>query len=332
MTAPASLDVLVSMLSAQNQTFRLNPERFAAAAARHPEIAARIAPTFVLDGEGFDGALVGADAMIGWRIARERFAERAPRLRLIQLTGAGFEHLLPLDWLPRRVALTTASGVHGPKTEEFVTMALLMLGTELPRMIDNQRASRWEQRFTGRIAGKTVLIVGVGAMGQAAARAAGRLGMKVLGIRRTARPVRGVDEMGGLGDLDGFLGRADFVVVATPATDATRHLIDRRRIGLLRPGAGFVNIGRAAVVDYDALAAALVAGRLGGAVLDVFNPEPLPADSPLWTTPRLVIVPHVSSDDADTYADRVLDVFFANVGRLMAGKPLKNRVVPARQY
>ncbi|MSP83988.1 MAG: D-2-hydroxyacid dehydrogenase [Alphaproteobacteria bacterium] len=327
-----SLHVLVNVLSAQNQTFRMNPERFRAAAARHQAIAARVVPTFIPDGEGLDAALGEAHAMIGWRFEREGFARRAPKLRWLQLTGAGFEHLLPLDWLPRRVALTTASGVHGPKTEEFVAMALLMLHTEIPCMIENQRVSRWEQRFTGRIAGRTVLIVGVGAMGIAAARAARRLGLRVLGVRRSGRATRGVDEMGGLDHLDGFLGRADFVVVAAPATAATEHLIDRRRLGLMRPGAGLVNIGRAAVVDYDALCDALVAGRLGGAILDVFNPEPLPAESRLWHTPRLVIVPHVSSDDANSYADRVLDLFFENAARLLASRPLRNRVVPSRQY
>jgi phosphoglycerate dehydrogenase-like enzyme len=156
--------------------------------------------------------------------------------------------------------------------------------------------------------------------------------MRVLGIRRSGRPVRGVAEMGGPDRLDDFLGRADVVVVTAPATGASRHLIDRRRIGLLKPGAGLVNVGRAAVVDYEALADALDAGRLGGAVLDVFSPEPLPPDSRLWRTPRLVVVPHCSSDEAGVYADRVLDLFCANVGRLLAGKPIKNRVIPARQY
>jgi phosphoglycerate dehydrogenase-like enzyme len=169
-------------------------------------------------------------------------------------------------------------------------------------------------------------------MGIAVARAARRLGMRVLGVRRSGRPLRGIDEMGGLDRLDAFLARADVLVVATPATDETRGLIDRRRLGLMKPGAGLVNVGRAAVVDYDALADALEAGRLGGAILDVFSPEPLPPESRLWRTPRLVVVPHCSSDDASAYADMVLDLFFENLGRLSAGKPIKNRVVPARQY
>jgi phosphoglycerate dehydrogenase-like enzyme len=248
------------------------------------------------------------------------------------LTGAGTEHLLPLDWLPKGVALTTASGVHAAKAREFATMALLMLNARLPAMATNQRARRWDQIFTPAIAGRTVLVVGVGAMGRAVVGAARGLGTRVLGVRRSGQAAPGVQVMGTLDALDGFLAEADFVVLTAPATGATRLLLDRRRIGLMKPGAALLNMGRATLVDHDALVAALRSGTLSGAVLDVFDPEPLPPDSVLWDAPNLTIVPHCSSDDADSYAAGVLDLTFDNAARLLAGRRLKNRLNPAREY
>lgn len=328
----ARLRLVVLIRSAQDPVFAMTPERFAAAAARRPETAARVDPVFITDDAGLDTALRYADALLGWRFQREALSARAPRLRWIQLTGAGAEHLAPLDWLPRDIALTTASGAHAAKAAEFATMALLMLNARVPAMASNQRARRWRQIFTPVIAGRTVLIVGVGAMGRAAAHAAKRLGLRVVGVRRTPRPAQGVDLMVGLDALDAQLALADFVVLAAPLTAATRGLLDRRRIGLMKPGAGLVNIGRAALVDHGALTDALRAGTLSGAILDVFDPEPLPETSPLWDAPNLTIVPHCSSDDADAYAASVLDLTFENAGRLLAGRPLKNPVDPRQGY
>lgn len=326
------LRLVVLIRSAQDPVFAMTPDRFAAAARRYQTLAGRIEPVFVMDDDGLDEALGNANAILGWRIPRDRLAERAPRLRWIQLTGAGAEHLLPFDWLPRGVAITTASGAHAEKAMEFVTMALLMLNARMPAMAANQRVHVWRQVFTPTIAGRIVLVVGVGAMGRAAARAAKRLGLRVLGVRRSGRPVRGIDAMGTLDALDGFLAEADFIVLAAPATTATRRLLDRRRFALVKPGAGFVNIGRAQLVDADALRESLAAGRVSGAIVDVFEPEPLPADSALWDTPNLVVLPHCSSDDAASYASRVLDITFDNAGRLLAGRPLRNRLVERREY
>jgi phosphoglycerate dehydrogenase-like enzyme len=186
---------------------------------------------------------------------------------------------------------------------------------------------------THRIDGKTLAVIGVGAMGGAAARwAKQRLKMRVLGVRRSGRGHRYVDEMYRPSELNRVLPRADFVLVTAPLTRETQGLIGRRAFSLMKRGAGVINMGRARVVDYDALVDNLRRGRLRGAILDVFDPEPLPAESPLWSTPNLVIVPHVSSDDADDYIERTLDVFFDNVARFLSNRPLRNRVIKARQY
>lgn len=256
----ARLRLLVSIRRAQNPVFAMTPERFAAACARHPDVAARIDPVFVTDEDGLDAALRDADAILGWRFARDNLAARAPRLRWIQLTGAGAEHLMPLDWLPRGAAITTASGVHGAKAREFATMALLMLHTRIPAMATNQQAHRWRQIFTPIIAGRTVLVVGVGAMGRAVVRAARGLGLQVLGIRRSGRAMAGVHAMGTPDDLDRFLPQADLVALTAPATAATTRLLGAQRLALIKPGAGLLNMGRAALVDNAALIDALEVG------------------------------------------------------------------------
>jgi phosphoglycerate dehydrogenase-like enzyme len=133
-------------------------------------------------------------------------------------------------------------------------------------------------------------------------------------------------------DLDTLLPLADFVVLAAPLTKETTGLLNKRRLGLLKPGAGFINIGRAGSVDHDALAAALQSGSLSGAILDVFDPEPLPQSSPLWTTENLLVVPHVTSDDEDRYLPKTFDLVFENARRLVTKEPLLNRVDPARGY
>ena len=279
-----------------------------------------------------DGLVTGNDLIVDPAFPRATLATAAPRLRWIHIIGAGIEPLLPLDWLPRQVTLTNNSGVHVQKTGEFATMALLALCYRLPEMLANQQQAKWRQIFTPSIAGKTVLVVGLGEMGGAAAKSAKKLGMKVLGVRRNPRPHRYADAMLPLTQLHKGLAQADFVLVATPLTPATAHLIDTSAIAAMKTGAGLINVGRAGVVDYDALSRALRAGKLSGAVLDVFDPEPLPAASPLWRVPNLIITPHCSSDDLDHYLPMTLDLAFDNLAKLRAGRKLKNAVSPATGY
>jgi phosphoglycerate dehydrogenase-like enzyme len=135
-----------------------------------------------------------------------------------------------------------------------------------------------------------------------------------------------------LSRLDRLLPAADYVVLAVPLTPETHNLLNRSRMDLMSPQACVVNIARAQVIDNEALADKLCRGELAGAVLDVVDPEPLPADSPLWTTTNLIITPHVSCDDSEHYNDITLDLWFANLGRFLQGKPLRNRVDPRRGY
>ena len=133
-------------------------------------------------------------------------------------------------------------------------------------------------------------------------------------------------------DLDSVLPVADFVILAAPLTVETRNLFDRRRQALTKPGAGIVNIGRAATMDYRALVENLQSNHFSGAILDVFDEEPLPGGSSLWHTPNLIVTPHISADDGNTYVDMTLDLVFANLERHLGGKPLNNVVDPALGY
>jgi phosphoglycerate dehydrogenase-like enzyme len=198
--------------------------------------------------------------------------------------------------------------------------------------VTRQRERRWDQRFTSTIDGRTAVLLGVGAIGTAVARLLRRFGVRVLGVRRSGRPHRLVEEMYRTSELAKVLPRADFLVVTTPLTPETRGLLGRRELDLLPRHAGLVNLGRGAVLDADALADKLERGELAGAVLDVLPQEPLPPASRLWTTPNLVITPHCAVDDGERYVARCLDVFFENLDRYLSGRRLTNLVDPKLGY
>src|SRR5207247_758285 len=144
---------------------------------RHRRLAARVRTTIGWDLEIFDEAMRAADVLVGWRFPREDLARRAPHLKWVHMTGAGIEHIMPLDWVPPGAWVTTNSGVHAPKAGEFAAMALLMISNRIPALYTAQREGRWHRIFSTPLRGKTLLIIGVGAMGGAAAERAGQLGM-----------------------------------------------------------------------------------------------------------------------------------------------------------
>ncbi|MBI4012016.1 MAG: D-2-hydroxyacid dehydrogenase [Candidatus Rokubacteria bacterium] len=330
MAATRPLRVHVQNNPSANPVFAVTPEPFQAAAKRYPGLARRLTLSYGDRPGADDAGLREAEVLLTDHTPADDLAVRAPRLRWIQSTNAGVEDVLPV--LPAGVVLTNASGVHGPKGAEFALTALLMLNHAVPHFVTRQRERRWDQRFTTTIEGKTVVVVGVGALGAEVARLCRRFGLRVLGVRRDPRPLRGVEKMCPPDRLPEVLPRADFLVVTLPLTAQTRGLIGRRELDLLPRHAGVVNLGRGAVVDNGALAEKLRRGELGGAVLDVFDQEPLPPDSPLWTTPNLVITPHCAVDDGVRYVARCLQIFFDNVRRYLAGRPLRNRVDPKLGY
>ena len=328
-----TINILVAHSSKQQPIFRITPQEMTAAIERHRANLPGIAVDFrAIEDPDFGRAMDSAFSMIGWQFPCDLVRNSRGALKLIQLTGAGAEHLMPFDWLPKHIALATASGIHARKIEEWSVMTLLMLHSHIPHFAGAQRQHQWSKAHSSTIAGKHALIFGTGGIGAAVARAAKRLGLTTTGVRRTPTPVRGFDRVIGTSDADDTLATADFVVLTTPLTPATRGMMNADRFARMRQGAGFANFGRGGLVDQDALIAALQSGHIGNAIVDVATPEPLPPDSPLWETPRLLITPHVSCDDPATYIPNALDVFFDNIRRRLGGRTIRNRIDPARSY
>ena len=319
--------------------FRITPARVAAARRRNRAAGSLVNVSCGADLEGIEDWLVRASGLVcsSATLLNPIFPLRAlgsaaPRLKWIHVIGAGVESLMPLDWIHPGLWLTNNSGVHVKKVYEFGLMSLLMLNARVPQIFSQQVRGEWKPQFTGSPKGKTLLVVGLGDMGGAMAKAGRTLGMRVFGIRRTPEPHPHAERVHAPKDLHRLLPKADMVVVATPLTPDTRHVIGERELALMKPGAGLVNIGRGPVLDQAAVEKALRSGHLSGAVLDVFDPEPLPAGHSLWSAPNVYLSPHWSSDDNDEYMPMTLDLAFANAARLARGRRLANVVDPARGY
>lgn len=312
--------------------FQVREDQYARALERHPDVARRIRTTFGWDQEVWKQHAKTAHAIITYRFPKDAIAADAPNLELLQILGAGVDYLLPLDWVPPGVRMLTNSGAHVPKAAQSGLMALLMLNARMPELAWSHRAKKWNRVFTGTLAGKTLLIVGVGAIGAGIAGHARQFGMKVIGIRKSGKPQPGVDEMHAPEALHQLLPRADFVLLNLALTPSTRFVIGKDELARMKKGAALANMSRGGLVDPAALDAALRSGHLSGAIVDVTFPEPPPADWPYWETPNLMITPHVLSDDIDAYVPRTLDLFFGNLRHYFAGEPLTNLVDPERQY
>lgn len=256
----------------------------------------------------------------------------APCLRMVFVTFAGIDSLLPLDWLPSGVSLLNNAGTHSAKAGEFAIMSVLLLASHVPVFIADQHARRWERRLGTVLAGRRLVVVGLGSIGGESARRAKQFDMHVTGIRARPAPHPDCDQVHGTDMLESALAKAEFLLLACPLTTATRHILDARRIALLPTGAGVINVGRGGLIEQDALCDALDAGHLGGAVLDVSTPEPVPPEHRLWSTTNLVLTPHVSSDDRDAYLPRSLDVLMTNLRALRDGRTLPNQVDGFRGY
>ncbi len=313
--------------------FTLTPALWEAAAARAGAVGGGHRPSFGTTPAAFAAAIAEAEALIGDKdVLRALLPADAPRLRLVFVTNAGLDNLAPFDWLPPGALLLNNRGTHAEKAGEFGLMAILMLANAIPAMVTDQRAGVWRKRWGRTLAGRRVTVVGLGALGGAVAGQAARLGMVVTGVRARPAPHPACAQVVTTDELDRVLPTTEFLVLACPLTPSTRGLLDRGRIGLLPAGAGVVNIGRGPLLDQAALCDALDAGHLSGAVLDVFDPEPIPPGHRLWTTPNLIISPHTAADDPATYLPRSLDIFFANLRALAEGRDPPTRVDPARGY
>jgi len=282
--------------------------------------------------EEADALLPEADVVLGFAVRPANF-ERARRLRWIHSTAASVTGVLFPELAASDVIVTNARGLHADAMAEHALAMMLAFARKLHRARDAQRAHEWAQAVMweqspaiGSLAGGTLGLVGLGAIGSAIAVRAKALGMRVLAVRRQpAADAAPADEQWPVSRLRELLPRVDWLVLTAPHTRETERMIGREELALLRADARLVNLGRGALVDETALIEALRAGRLAGAALDVFESEPLPPTSPLWDLPEVILTPHTSGL-APRLWERAMEQFAANLRRFIAGEPLENVV------
>ena len=260
--------------------------------------------------------------------------QRAPRLRWVQTSSSGVgPRLAALGIADSQVIVTNAAGIHAQPLAEFVLMAALYFAKEVP-LLNAWKADRHWERYCGReLAGSRMLVIGLGGVGRRIAELSSALGVEVIGHRRSVdgAPLAGVSRLVDADGLDAELPTTDFLVLAVPDTPLTKQLIDRRRLGLLPPGAVVINVGRGSIIDEEAMIEMLSDGRLEGAGLDVFATEPLPPDNPLWVLPNVIVVPHSASTVAQEN-DRLVDLFIENLHRYLDERPMVNVFDHQRMY
>ena len=255
---------------------------------------------------------------------------KAPGLRWLHVFNVGVDHPIYTEMLGRGVRLTTSAGSTAVPIAQTAIMALLALARGLPRWSAAQRERRWDpvraEPLPRDLAGQTLVIVGVGSIGAEIARLSRALGLRVIGVRRTPQgPGDPVDELHPPAALPALAARCDWLVLACPLTPETRGLVDAALIARLPAGAHLINVARGEIVNEPALIAALERGHLAGAYLDVFEQEPLPPESPLWSLPNVLVTPHNSAVSSGN-DERVLEIFLDNLGRWRRGEPMVNEV------
>ncbi|MBM3944234.1 MAG: D-2-hydroxyacid dehydrogenase [SAR202 cluster bacterium] len=268
----------------------------------------------------------GADVYYGW-ISSDVF-KQGRGLRWVQVPGTGIDHVLEMtpELVDSDVVLTNSRGPHANPMADHTLGMVVALAHRFPKLFEDQKARKWDtpgyhMTFT-ELGGSTMGILALGDIGAAVARRAHGFGMRVLAV--DARPPKKkpdfVEAVWGLDKLDDLVKASDWFVVTVPYTPATRFVIDRRRIGLMKQGARLIVVSRGGIVDEAALADALRSGKLAGAALDVTETEPLPKDSPLWGLDNLILSPHVSAETPGTFHGRA-EIFKENLRRYLAGKP-----------
>jgi phosphoglycerate dehydrogenase-like enzyme len=302
--------------------------------ARRPDVRFTYATTEEMRREG----LRSADVAFTWVLREEELAE-APRLQWVHTSAVAVETLCLTALTARGIRVSNTRGVQAVPIAEHVLAMLLACAKQVPFLLERQREARWAQaectgpRLPWLLQGRTLALVGLGTIGEALAVRASALGMRVVAQRRdpAGPPVPGVSAVYGPSALHEMLSQADAVVVAAPLTPETAGMFDAAAFAAMPPGSVFINVGRARIVDTDALMAALERGHLAGASLDVFPEEPLPPAHPLWRCPHVILTPHTSGFRTGHWDD-VVDVFVDNLDRFLSGRALRYEVQPARGY
>lgn len=288
----------------------------------------------------FDSMVDSADVLFGIPdvdgAALARTVAANPRLRWVMTTAAGGGAQIKAAGLDRealdRILFTTSAGVHGGTLAEFAVFGVMAGAKNLPRLLQDQTARIWPDRWEMRqIDEMTVLVVGLGGIGAECTRRFSALGARVWGTTRSGEPVDGVDRLVPLDEIVDAVAQVDAIVVTLPGTDQTHHLIGADVFAAVKPGTILASVGRGTVIDEAALLPALDDGRIAFAALDVFEIEPLAADSALWTHPNVLVSPHTAALSSRE-EERIARRFAENAARLLDGQPLRARVDTVEFY
>lgn len=262
---------------------------------------------------GSAGILMTFGPMITDQVVRD-----ATNLKWIQALGTGVDNLIDLPSLRSDVIVTNIQGIHGAAMSEAAIMAMLALSRDFPRVVRNQDRHLWERWPARLLEGKKLGILGIGVISETLAPKCKALGMTVVGITSVKRTVAGFDRVYGRDELISAVRDLDYLVVLTPYSPVTHHMVDATVFAGMKPTSYFINLARGGVVDEPALIAALKNRQIAGSALDVFNDEPLPQDHPFWTMKNVIVTPHLGGY-YDGYADRALPVVEENIRRFLAG-------------
>lgn len=272
-----------------------------------------------------------AEVMLALRFPAQ-LAQHATGLRWLQTTGAGVESVIPVAGQLPGMVITNARGMHGDVIADYVLTGITMLKWNMRQMLADQAGKRWVGRSVVPLSAMTIGVVGLGAVGGEICRRAKSAGMTVLGFRKDGSlPAEHVDAVFSDGRLREMLGRCDAVVLAVPRTPHTGGMIGAGELASMKRDAVLLNVSRGDIVREAELIEALRNGTIGGAMLDVFQQEPLPQDNPLWDMANVIVTPHMAGGATD-YIERMLAIFCDNLERFRAGRPLRNLVDPARGY
>jgi phosphoglycerate dehydrogenase-like enzyme len=254
-----------------------------------------------------------------------------PKLRWVQAMTAGVEGWLALPDLPPNVTLTCARGTHGESMPENIIGALLYVAKPYAAAVENQKHGTWVATVAQPLTGKTLGILGLGAIGAEVARIAAALGLRVIGTRRRPESMPNVAKVLPAERTPEVLAESDFLLLLLPATSETDNFINAERLAQMKPGAWLLNFGRGHLIKDDDLIAAVKAKKIAGAMLDVFRQEPLPAEHPFWTTEGVIVLPHIGGPHPQR--DRIVArLLVENLGRFLDRKPLKQVVDRAAGY
>jgi len=271
-----------------------------------------------------------ADVVIPWGVSTQQLASMS-RLKWVQTVSAGVDRMDFEELRRRGIPLTNSSGIHANNIAEHIMSLMLAFARKLPYLVREQEQHRWSSEV-GRVSsfeltGQTLLVLGLGKIGEQLAVRGKGMQMRVLATRRRMEIEResAADEVFALSELPERIGEADHVAITLPLTRDTEGLFSAALIEKMKPGAFLYNIGRGSIIDQDALIAALQSRRLGGAGLDVTTPEPLPEESPLWDLDNVIITPHTSGS-SPKLMERAVALWTDNLRRFLAGEPLRNVV------